>query len=214
MASASASNNIAVVAATNRWYDALASAMSQVQDIQKEFAFCEASEELASEIRMRVFRRIHGPAFLDELEVCRSKFGSPETPLIVAVDSPLDGKRLTNLFATERSRSGLAVVTTSQVADAIVPGDRMEAYFVYYLARYALSFRCPEIKTHREMRSCVFDRKESKRDLLESMKTRALCDPCRRQLLEADPGVTGRQLEALDRLFQLAGNLVEQLAEE
>ena len=48
----------------------------------------------------------------------------------------MDGQKFSNLFGSHRAEDGLAVATTANVADIIVPGDRMVAYILYYLARY------------------------------------------------------------------------------
>ncbi|MEI8020406.1 MAG: nucleotide-binding protein, partial [Schlesneria sp.] len=80
--------------------------------------------------------------------------------------------------------------------------------FMYYLARYALSFVAPKHKNHDDPRECAFDRKIDKRDLIKSMKARSLCDDCRKAILATPNTMSASQLEAIDALFDLARTLL------
>jgi hypothetical protein len=55
----------------------------------------------------------------------------------------------------------------------------------------------------------VFDRKVHKPDIVKSMKARAICDDCRTELLSGDPKISPSQLDALDKLFELCGKIIE-----
>jgi hypothetical protein len=82
------------------------------------------------------------------------------------------------------------------------------SHFIYYLARYTLGFIAPSHKNHEDSRGCVFDRKVNKQDIVRSMRARALCDQCRRNLVEQPGLMTPKQFEALDSLFSLAGRIL------
>jgi hypothetical protein len=130
-------------------------------------------------------------------------------PFLVAItDSALEGREFTNLFGSHRGGSGLAAITTANVEGVIIPDGRMSAYFVYYFARYVLSFLAPERANHEDSRECVFDRKASKIDILSSMKRGALCDECRTYLASNQVAVSAAQFAALDDLFELSGELL------
>jgi predicted nucleotide-binding protein len=86
----------------------------------------------------------------------------------------------------------------------------MTAYFLYYLARYTLSFIVPAHKNHDDTRECVYDRKVNKLDLLKSMRARSLCDDCRKALLNGDSPLSPRQLTAVDKIFDLSGKFLSQ----
>lgn len=184
-------------------------AMEKTDGLQKHFSFQSADSDLVAELRMSTFRKNMANDYLTMMDEVRKSVDPTASNLIAVLDTPLDGKRLKNLFGTQRSQKGLAVFTTHNVAGIILPKGRLEAYFVYYIARYTLGFLCPDLKTHPETRDCVFDRKIHKRDLLKSMGPRALCDQCRHQLLRSSRGISGGQLEALDRLFALAGKIAQ-----
>ena len=128
--------------------------------------------------------------------------------LIAAIDSELEGNRFGNLFGSHRADKGVAVFTTSLVLDVIIPPDRMVAYFIYYLARYSLSFFAPNHKNHDDSRGCIFDRKIAKHDIIKSMRACALCDECRRNLVSGDGMLSASQFSALERLFTLAGRIL------
>jgi predicted nucleotide-binding protein len=89
----------------------------------------------------------------------------------------------------------------------------MNAYFLYYLAHQTLGFIAPEHKNHDDSRACVFDRKIAKRDLLKSMRARALCNDCRRSLLSIEM-LSAKQLDALDKLYSASGALIESTPDE
>src|SRR6202030_403399 len=103
--------------------------------------------------------------------------------LIVFLDAFLKGPKHENLFGNTVRARGLALVTIKNVPDVIIPRDRLLSYYVYYLARYTLGFLAPAHKNHDDTRGCVFDFKTNKLEIVKSMKSRALCDECRRTLL-------------------------------
>ncbi|MFH1882338.1 MAG: nucleotide-binding protein [Planctomycetota bacterium] len=186
----------------------VARAITLVNSRQTEFQFIHLSHEQASDLRQHVYRRQNAETFLETMALFRTKIRGYHPFIIAFVDAPMDGTDFTNLFGEHRAESGLAVATVANVADVIVPGDRMVAYVIYYLARYALSFVCPDHRNHDDNRHCVFDRKIEKRHLLDSMTARPLCDHCRQALLSGNSPLAPRQLEALDPLFALAGELL------
>ena len=184
-------------------------ALTLANSKQSHFHFIHLTQEQGAELRQHRYRRLTASTFLDTMAKFRSNQRGYHPFIIAFVDAPMDGERLTNLFGSHRAEDGLAVATIANVADIIIPGDRMVAYVTYYLARYVLSFICPNHKNHDDDRKCVFDRKITKSHLLESMNARPLCDECRERLLTQDTRLAPYQLEALDPLFALAGNLLE-----
>jgi predicted nucleotide-binding protein len=112
------------------------------------------------------------------------------------------------LFGSHESRRGLAVITTFEVVDVIVPSDRMVAYFLYYLARYALTFCAPHMSNHDDTRACIFDRKILKTEIVHSMRSRAFCDPCRQSLITGEGSLNARQFSTIERILALAGRII------
>ena len=162
---------------------------------------------------MLSFTTIFAPEFLEQMHALRSSIKGFHPFLIAFVDGVLNGEKYSNLFAANRSEDGLGVVTTANVPDVILPSDKLSAYFLYYLAHQTLGFIAPDHKNHDEARGCVFDLKRDKRDLVKSMRIRALCNECRRALL-AVKMLSARQLAALDALYSASGALLQNVPDE
>jgi hypothetical protein len=199
---------VEVVLAGERHRAAVSSAVALCNAEQAEFVFSPADDELQLPARMHHARRVYSPDFLDRIDELRRRVRGYHPYVLTIVDSELDGRVFTNLFGSQRSDAGLAVVTTAGVPGVIVPADRLVAYFVYYLARYTLSFLAPGHRTHHETRGCAFDFKEVKQDLLQSMSSGALCDQCRTALISGDGMLSARQFAAVDGLLALAGRIL------
>jgi nucleoside phosphorylase len=99
--------------------------------------------------------------------------------LIGIVNSRLRSKEATNLFGSHQASNGLAIIT---LHDHQKYADSYRSYLAYYFIRYALSFACPELKSHKDTRGCFFDFKENKSDLKKSLETGGFCDQHREQL--------------------------------
>src|SRR6266496_707153 len=96
--------------------------------------------------------------------------------LIAVVNGALRSDSLSNIFGSHRAKTGLAVFT---LCDQARYTNSRPAFLCYYFIRYALSFLAPSLKSHPDTRTCFFDKKLNKRDLLKSLETGSLCDPCR-----------------------------------
>jgi len=175
---------------------------------QSEFSFESAQEDIANAMRFHAFNNVIVDDFFDALESQRRHVRGYHPFIIAIVESHLDGQQYRNLFGSHESRRGLAVVTTSDVADVIVPGDRMVAYFLYYLARYALTFCAPHMSNHEDTRACIFDRKVLKSDIMHSMRSRAFCDPCRGSLITGEGSLSAKQFSAIESILTLAGRII------
>jgi hypothetical protein len=185
----------------------VSSAIALANTEQGEFLFSSVEGEFQLSMKMHSYARIEVNEFFDQVEHSRSVFRGYHPFVIAIVDAHLEGRRYENLFGSHRARAGVAVVTTAQVADVIVPSDRIVAYFIYYLARYSLSFLSPDHQNYLDSRGCVFDRKVDKTDITLSMRAHALCDECRRELVNDDGRLSPRQFSALNTLFALAGRI-------
>lgn len=190
--------------------DKARAALRLANSVQSEFHFEDLPPDLAKDLEMYAYKRVKASEMLDTLDRFRNGMCGYHPFLIAIVHSYLDGRQLSNLFGSRRAKKGVAVVTTANVPDLIIPKDKMEAYFLYYFARYALNFMAPAHKNHEDTRQCVFDRKVHKPDLLQSMGSRALCDNCRRSLVKELGSNFSSQLAALDKIFVLAGEILAQ----
>jgi predicted nucleotide-binding protein len=74
-----------------------------------------------------------------------------------------------------------------------------------------MSFVSPSIKTHPDARQCIYDRKIRKKDIIDSMRSGALCDNCRTAIWKSGRG-TKEQMDAVDTLIEHASSLVHKTA--
>lgn len=205
---------IEVVRIGNIATDDVPAALALANSVQQEFLFIEIPDHHATSLQIHAYTHARAPELLDTLEKFRQDIRGYHPFLIAIVDAHLDGRQYDNLFGSHRAEQGMAVATVANVPDIIVPRDRMVAYFLYYLARYALSFITPAHRNHEDSRGCVFDRKVDKSDLVQSMRTRALCDTCRRNLVVEPGAMSPQQFTALDAIFSLAGRILNEGIEQ
>jgi len=184
-------------------------ALSIANSLQREFLYVKLEESHARGLQIHAFQRMKTREFLDSMEEFRARIAGYHPFLIAFVDAYLEGEDYVNIFGSDRPADGLAVFTIHGVPRIIIPPDRMTAYFVYYLAKATLCFLAPEKKNHDDTRGCAFDRKINKPDIVESMRARALCDRCRKQLLNRSRAISAFQLDAIDRMFQISGDILE-----
>lgn len=185
-------------------------ALSLANSLQKEFAYNRLPEVDAQPFQMYAFNRIKAEEFMDRMEEVRNSIRGFHPFLLAFVDSALDGKDYSNIFGSNRAKKGVGVCTISNVSEVILPPEKMHAYFLYYMARYTLSFIAIGHKNHDETRGCIYDRKIKKLDILESMKSRAFCDECRHNLIIEENSLSPRQFAALDKMFEMCGNILQE----
>jgi len=183
--------------------------ISLANSTQNEFNFIQLQNNEVKAFKALAYKRASVKDLMDRMESTRSELGGYHPFIIALVDTKLDGERFSNLFGSNRAEKGIAVFTIDNVDDIIIPADKIASYMLYYFARFTLSFIVPQHKNHDEPKSCVFDRKIYKQDIVNSMKTRAICDECRDKLLSGTVKVSSGQLDALDMLFELSGKLLD-----
>ena len=188
--------------------ESISAALQLANAEQSEFIFAQAPPSISAPLQIHTYKRAKTNDFLDLVERTRSESRGFHPFIIVATDAELDGEKFSNLFGSHRAEKGLAILTTALVPDVIIPADRMVAYFIYYLARYSLSFLAPEHENHDEPRDCVFDRKISKKDIANSMQGRGLCDECRRILVNGPGAFSAAQFDAIAKLLALSGRIL------
>jgi len=184
-------------------------AISIANSVQDEFSYSLLSLVDAQSFRVLAYQRATAGDFLDSMEDRKAYIRGFHPFLIAVVDTELEGKHYGNLFGSHRAEKGVAVATISNVENLVVPQGRMAAYFLYYFARFTLSFIAPSHRNHEESKECVFDRKVNKLDIRKSMKSRPICDECRNALLTGESSLTPAQFESLDTLFGMSGEILE-----
>ncbi len=189
--------------------EALVEAVNVANEKQRSFEYTFIDSSKGESVGILAFRRIQVKELFDRIEKYRVSIKGFHPFIIVVTNSSLDGEKYANLFGSHRAESGLAVITTDNVVDIIIPKGKMVAYFLYYLARYSLSFVVPSHKNHEETQECVFDRKVNKKDIIYSMKAGSICDDCRRNLIKVGTRLTQEQFDSIDGIFFQAGKKLE-----
>ncbi len=178
----------------------LGEAISTANSRQGLFVFDYLSEHDSAPLRLHAYNRVDAKRLLAEIERTRRNASGYCPYLLAFTTAALDGSKWSNLFGSHDAARGVAVVTTSNVAETIVDPDQMSAYFLYFLARYTLSFLAPDRQLHEQTKDCVFDLKVNKKDILRSMRAGAVCDDCRQQLV-ASRSASFPQMQALDAIL-------------
>jgi len=177
--------------------------------LQNEFIFQMLPSSEGSHFSFLSFNNGMAEEIMDNMEKIRAKIKGFHPFLLLVMDTNLDGKEFANLFGSNRAEKGLGVMTVFNVPETIIPRDKMVSYFLYYFAKYSLSFIIPSHKNHNDAKKCIYDRKIYKVDILQSMRARAFCDDCRRILLSTESTLTPNQFSALDKIFDEAGKKLE-----
>lgn len=175
-------------------------AVSTANSVQRSFVFDYLSEHDAASLRLNAYRRVVASSLLAEIERTRRNVSGYCPYLIAFTTAALDGDGYSNLFGSHNAQAGVAVVTSSNVPSVIIDPERMTAYYLYYIARYTLSFLAPERKVHDDTKNCLFDRKAMKIDLLKSMRAGAVCDACRQDLVSSR-AASFPQMQAIDAIL-------------
>jgi len=160
-------------------YESLDVIAKLLNSAQKEFLFNLPPLRLrgvGQSFQRNVFHTVQVYNFLKQYRI---QAGGHRPFLIAFVNGPLQSNNLSNIFGSHEAKEGLAVVT---LQDQLAYTKSKSAFICYYFIRYALSFLAPELISHPDTRSCFFDRKINKSDLLKSLGTGSLCDSCRSAL--------------------------------
>ena len=190
--------------------DHLERAVTAANTLQSEFKYSFFPADAQADFRAYVYGQSKDDDVLDQIAKAREREGGYHPFCVGFIDGELEGRDgYTNIFGSDRPTEGLAVFTIANVADDIIPATKLSAYFLYYLAKSSCAFRAPAHRNHPEERRCPYDQKLKKRAIVESMRARALCDACRKNLRD-EPLLTPRQVLALERLFAACGDLLRE----
>jgi len=179
--------------------------------IQNEFIFTLAPQEISKKFHILNFEEIDGNEFLSKANEIKADLKGFYPHLLFFTNSPIKSDGWSNLFADSDYAIGISIVTTNNVADKIIPREKMAAYFVYYLARTGIKFILKNRTNHEKpsKKGCLFDFMEEKSDITKSMRANAICDECRRDLLKEQHFVSENQMSAVDILLAKSGTLLK-----
>jgi len=199
---------IEILDLAGRHSSALGVAVEEALRTQHEFRYEVLSLNCTDALRLHVLSDTHAGTFFDAVMDQRTTWRGYHPYIVSVIDKLLHSDEWGNLFSSRRSKEGLAVFTTANVADVLIPEDKIVAYFVYEIAVHTLSFIASGRRHHRETRGCIFDFKEDKTGIIQSMKAGALCDPCKRWFAEHATRLSPSQLRAVLALLARSAELV------
>ena len=182
-------------------------AVTKANKLQTEIEYSLITTVDESEFNILVPDEIDARFLFKRMDHVRTKIGGFHPYLLLITDDPIYDEYY-NIFGSSEPEIGLGVFTTNSVSETIIPKDKMQAYFIYYLARYTLNFLNPQHKNHKATRGCVFDIKTSKLDIKKSMKSDAFCKDCRKFLLTGKSKITVNILSAINNLLAETGNIL------
>lgn len=150
-------------------------AVKMLNEVQDEFKFIIPAGQLRF-IGLPYSRKDY---FTQDVFACLGQYRAVvkgNHPFIIAViEGMLHSSKYQNLFGSHEAENGLAIFTLKDQGKFVASRT---AFLCYYLIRYSLSFVAPGLKSHRLTKSCFFDFKEQKRDIIKSMNSGDLCDEC------------------------------------
>lgn len=184
-------------------------AISIANPVQDEFEFLRLNEFSQQAFKTLAYKKAFVKDLFDDIENIRSELRGYHPFLISIINAKLEGKVYNNLFGSHRGRKGLALISCDNVENYIIPEGKMISYFLYYFARYTISFIIPDQKNHLETKDCIFDNKVYRPDIKRSMKSGAICDECRKEIISSKNSFSSVQFAALDKIFEISGNYLK-----
>ncbi|MCF8370035.1 MAG: nucleotide-binding protein [Bacteroidales bacterium] len=133
--------------------------------------------------------------------------------MIFIFDGELTNGEYENLFGYGEPENGIGLLSSNNITEIIIPSDKMVSYFIFFFARYAINTMLPDHHNHYDTRGCVFDFRELKTDLTKSMRSGAICDQCRMEMLSGDYSLTTKQFISLNILFEESGRILNEKVE-
>jgi len=149
---------------------------------QDEFRFSLPPERLRTDGLVFVRQEYRTSEVFSFLRDYRTKAKGSRPYLVAVVNGRLSSDKYTNLFGSHEASEGLAVIT---LHDHQRYADSYRPYLCYYFIRYALSFVCPVLKSHKHTHGCFFDFKQNKLDLKLSLESGEFCSQCKEKLEQA-----------------------------
>jgi predicted nucleotide-binding protein len=199
---------IEIIRIGKEYHTEIDSAIGIANENQDEFVFSYVKPEQERKFSTLNFAKGKVQELIPILRQMRKELKGFHPFTIFVVDGELEDEEYSNLFGSGEPEEGLFILTWNNVPDIIIPNNKMTSYFLFFFARNALNSILPEHYNHYDTRGCVFDFKESKLDLAMSMKSGAMCDDCRMDMLNKNYSMNEDQFNSLNKLFEQSGVLL------
>ena len=189
----------------------LDTAITIANSIQDDFFFNKTDRTITQKFKLIHYDDIQGNEFLNDALDIKNNLSGYFPYMLFISGNPLKADGWKNLFAHTHSEAGVAIITTDNVSDLIIPKDKIKAYFVYYFARTLMKLIFVGKYNHDNAspKGCLFDFMENKLDIIKSMRPNAICDGCRREIRKYERKLSESQFQSIDRLLAKAGQLLK-----
>lgn len=187
-----------------------------LNNLQKEFDIQIADSRIEEQFQVLNFREVYDDEILMKVDEIKNGLKGYHPHLIAVTSSQikLTGNDNSSLYANTFPGLGTSIFTTFHVSEVIIPETRMKAYFVYYIGRIIAKFLMPNHDNHEDTRDCIFDYMNNKKEIVNSMKSGALCDKCRDSANNQYQNISPSQLICLDTIFAKSGELLKSKIEK
>ena len=201
---------IEIVRIGNSYSKNIENVIALLNQTQKEIQFSLLSSNEEEKFQLLDFKKADCNELIESIKTIRNELKGYHPYLVAITNTDLYNDEYTNLFGTCHSEKGVAIFTFNNVAELIIPEDKIDSYIAYYLARYTFNFLIKDHHNHYDTRGCAFDFKELKTDIVKSMKAGALCDECRSIVMNPEYSISAAQFGSVNRIFALSGELLNQ----
>ncbi len=191
---------VEIIRIGEKYHDEITDSISLINNIQNHFEITLIDSKFEEDFKILNYRDVFSDLLMSKLYDFKNKIKGFYPFKIFITDSRMKIPNIeeSSLFGEADGREGLAVFTTFDVPNTIIPEDRMNSYFVYFIGRYILNFLHYDHRNHEETRGCVFDYKGLKTDITQSMRPNAICDECREILMSPTSIMSSSMFDSLN----------------
>lgn len=198
---------IEVVRIGNKFSKEIEQTIDLLNNTQREIQFSLLSTSDEEKFQILNYKEADVDEQIIKIDKIRNDLKGYHPFVIVLCDCHLKSE-YSNLFGSCKAERGVAIFTFHNVPEIIIPTTKIKSYICYYLARYVFNFLIPDHRNHIDTRDCVFDFKQLKTDIINSMKDDALCDECRAKVSDPTYSMSAAQFNSLNSLFAKSGELL------
>jgi predicted nucleotide-binding protein len=184
-------------------------AIQEMNDAQEAYCFSVLDRSKSIELSFAVHTDTNINNFLSSLVERYDAWRGYHPFLVCLFDTAINSNMASNLFTVDIASRGFAAVTLHNVANILIPPDRISSYLIFQLTFFALKFSGCNLPFHKEDRGCLFDYRENKIGIITAIRTGHICDQCKAQLEKAGSSVSSEQLEAIFSLLELASKALQ-----
>jgi hypothetical protein len=171
-----------------------------------EFVFLDTSKAVDLALAIRDDTNIS--QFISNFKNRRIEWRGYHPFIICLFDTPINDAGVGNLFSVESTLDGFAAFTLHNVEKILIPTDKIDSYLVYYFGFFALRFSGIDLPFHKENRGCIYDYREEKTGIIETIKNGVVCDKCKDILLKHNNPLSPTKFTSIFTILGLASSIL------